>query len=155
MTHPIQPTLQALLVADRIYVDKDSGKRIIVGVFQQLRVFKAPLSDAQKDTRIQKMGAVAGSPFVYGSLTDVVGEQKFDLRYVRLKDDVVIFATEITATSPDRLANVEFSLALPLLPTDPPGAYALELLWDSIPLGSYRIIVTETKIEGVESDGSA
>ena len=145
MPHAVQPTLQALLVADRIYVDRDSGKRIIAGVFQRLFVMRgvADFEQAQKSERVRRQGAVAGSPFGYASLTDVDGKQIFNLRYVRLADDQVIFEAELTASSSDRLSHVEFSVPLPPLPTSPLGVYALELLWESVPLGSYRIIVAE------------
>ncbi len=140
----IKPVLQALLVADHVYQDKLTGKHVVCGVFGVMFRHVATPSDGtidlSSDNRI-KSGFNSGSPFAFLSLIDVDGEQEFSLRYVRLKDDVVIFTCKIRVNSPDRLIPVQTAIPLPPLPRDD-GVYALELIWNDVePLGSYRISV--------------
>ena len=144
MTSAIRPVLQSLLVADHVYTDAGTGKKIIAGVFQQLFFYsKSSIEQASQLKHVQAGGYQSGSPFAYASLTDVLGEQKFELRYVCLRNEAVVFTIGFDLACHDRLQNVELSLPLPPLPTEPPGVYALELLWNSEPLGSYRIVVKQ------------
>jgi hypothetical protein len=76
-------------------------------------------------------------------LTDVHDEQEFELRYVDLHNDRVLFSTKFNIRPPDPLQSVELGLALPTLPSDNAGTFALELLWHDEPLGAHRIIVDE------------
>lgn len=146
----MKPILQALLVADHVYIDATSGKKIVAGIFHRLYFRKA---EPKPDTPIGESGLIeipqggqqAGSPFCYISLTDAKGECRFTLRYVDLSDDSVLLATEFGFDSQDPLRTYEVVLPLPTLPASKPGAYALELLWGDEPLGVHRIIVEEMK----------
>jgi len=140
----IKPVLQALLVADHVYQDKLTGKHVVCGVFGVMFRHVATPSDGtvdlSSDNRI-KSGFNSGSPFAFLSLIDVHGEQKFSLRYVRLRDDAVSFNIKFKVNSPDRLNPCQTAIALPPLPVVD-GVYALELIWNDVePLGSYRISV--------------
>jgi len=152
MSHVIRPILQSLLIADRVYTDT-SGKKIIAGTFQQLMFFRgAAFSDLARDKRVQAGGFQAGSPFLYACLTDIDGEQDFEVRYVDLADEAIVFGATFRVRSMDRLQNCEVSLPLPTLPTTKPGLFALEVLWNLQPLGSYRIQVVEGVIEEKSND---
>jgi hypothetical protein len=44
----VKPVLQALLLADQVYIDRMTGKAVIAGVFSEFRVLKRPAE--QHDT---------------------------------------------------------------------------------------------------------
>lgn len=144
-----KPILQALLIADHIYEDKGSGKRIIAGIFQKvLRVRKEQrerlVTDSNEGEQLLVVGGLqAGSPYAYVSVTEVRGRKTFILRYVRLHDDQALFQTEFQIHCDDPLITCEVVLPLPMLPTQESGVFALELLCDSEPLGTYRITVAD------------
>lgn len=154
----LKPILQSLLIADRIYTDKESGKKIIAGIFQKL--VSIP-NDVVKDLALQgnapfRQGFQAGSPYAYVSMTDVRGEQEFALRYVALETDSVAFEVTFKVSCDDPLATVEIDLPLPPLPSHTPGVFALELLWgaNSEPIGLYRIQVVTVTATGESHDSS-
>jgi hypothetical protein len=90
---------------------------------------------------IPKGGFQMGSPFAYLSLVNVRGSQRFALRYVDLSTDEVRFQVEFALNCADPLSPVELPVPLPPLPADKAGVFALELMWEQEPLGSYRIHV--------------
>lgn len=149
MTRPI---LQALLIADHVYTDAATKKKIVAGIFQQMRFIPAEKVEAEIERR-KKSGAEqkvmpipvrAGSPFVYASLTNLRGVQEFELRYVDLEDERPIFRFRFSIEARDPLQASELVFPLPSLPADKAGVFALELLWgDGDPLGSFRVTVTE------------
>ncbi|MGQ0634626.1 MAG: DUF6941 family protein [Planctomycetaceae bacterium] len=144
------PVLQALLVADQVYQDAESSKFVICGVFGVVNriATKRPsqAEEAQAEgKRRRSIGELmrTGSPWAYISLTEVQGTRKFELRYVDLSDNAVLFSTEFAVTSGDPLQTIQLRLALPELPAPHPGTYALELLCDDELLGAHRVIVKE------------
>lgn len=152
------PVLQALLVADHVYEDKATSKKVVAGIFHAMYFTRREV-ERQVDPKGGKVkinippgGMKAGSPFSYISLTDIRGKQEFDLRYVSLNDDKTIFESHFQVDCPDPLATVEVMLPLPPLPANQPGIYALELLWNQEPLGSYRIAVRELKERETENE---
>lgn len=145
----MKPLLQSILVADHIYTDAATGKKIITGVFHNLG-FVSPKAMEEHVERegavpIPKAGFGAGAPFAYISMTDVRGEQEFALRYVDLSDESVLFEFGLRITSTDPLQTNEAVIPLPKLPANTDGVFALELLWNEEPLGSFRIQVKEIK----------
>lgn len=151
----MKPVLQALLLADRVYEDKATGKKIVAGIFQRL-FFKRP-EDFKAELEKQGITSVpgglhAGSPYAYVSLADVRGKQPFTLRYVDLAEDKPVFEAKFTVSCNDPLKTVEIIAPLPPLPTVKAGTYALELLWNDEPLGSFRVTVEEMHIQGPQND---
>ena len=155
----VKPILQALLVADHVYQDQVTGKKIVAGIFHNLyyqKVVPNPIADDSDDSvepktqkvRVTAGGHRAGSPFCYVSLTEVRGEQEFELRYVDLDDDKPIIQATFKLKSPSPVDTIEAILPLPLLPVGKAGTFALELLWHDEPLGAHRINVIEVKPEG-------
>ena len=147
----MKPILQALLLADRIYEDKATNKKIVAGIFHQMFYVSQgevqKVIDSQGILPVPAAGFQSGSPFGYLNLTEIRGEQKFTLRYVDLKENTVVFQLEFTINSPDPLQIIDLGIPLPPLPANKPGVFALELLWnDGEPLGSCRVIVTEAKL---------
>ena len=156
----MKPVLQALLVADRVYEDKATGKKVVAGIFRQLHFkkpedLKAELEKKGLPGNVVLGGLDAGSPWVYASLTDVRGTQPLGLRYVSLDEDKVVFETQLTVSCGDPLATLEIVAPLPKLPTARAGTYALELVWNDEPLGAFRIIVKEFHVGGPSNDATA
>lgn len=157
MTAHVRPTLQALLVADHVYTDRITGKCIVAGIFQTLTFMRAETLEKHKEKNGGKMpflsaGFRVGSPHAFASLTNLRGKQHFTLRYVDLANDSVIFHMKIEAESTDPLATLEMAIPLPELPTDKAGVFALEMVWNDEPLGSYRIQVIENTAQELGPD---
>jgi len=81
-----------------------------------------------------------GSPYAYVSLTEVHGQRSFELRYVDLKENTVVFAFEFKVDCRNPLETVQLSLPLPALPVLHEGVFVLELLCEGELLGSHRIL---------------
>ena len=145
-----KPILQAILVADHIYTDKMSGKNIVAGIFHDLYFFDPQqlqqLTESGKAPLPFAPGQRSGSPYAYVSLTEVHGNQQFQLRYVNVANEKLHFDCNLDVQCKDPLATVELIVPLPALPANEPGAFALELLWKGEPLGSFRIAVKQMKL---------
>jgi hypothetical protein len=140
----MKPLLQALIVADHIYQDQQTGKKVICGTFNSFRFSrKPPVSEVQNPDGTKRTvimgGSQSGSPYAYVNLTDVVEGTKLLLRFVNLSKNDVLFGTEVMVNNVHRLATVELVLPLPRLPIQETGSYALELVCDGEILGSCRI----------------
>jgi hypothetical protein len=153
----VKPILQALLLADRVYEDKATNKKIVAGIFHQITF----VSQGEVQKAIESQGTVpvphagfqSGSPFGYVSLTEIHGEQLFTLRYVDLDDNTVLFKLDFKINSKDPLQIIDLGIPLPPLPATKSGVFALELLLqDGHPLGSCRIIVKEAKLNKGEGE---
>ncbi len=143
----MKPVLQAILLADHVYVDKVTGKHVVAGVFDRLSFIPKERMEAELAKENVVLGGVqAGSPWAFLSITDVRGEQCFDLRYVFLDDDRVIFQTKFTIKSEDPLKTHRVVAPLPPLPSKRAGTFALEVVWNEEPIGTYRVLVTESSI---------
>lgn len=148
----VKPVLQALLLADHVYVDEATKKRVIAGTFNRLVVIPKGLaptkvSDRGEQRQVLLGGLQAGSPTVYISLTEITKKSEFVLRLVNLEHDKVLIQIEFTISSDDPLATVEVAVPMPSLPQIP-GTYALELLTENEPLGSHRLTIVEANLKG-------
>lgn len=144
----MKPILQALVVADYVYQDRLTGKMVVAGIFHNIQFFSKDAVQKEAQVRggmpVMQTGYATGSPFAYVSLTELRGEYKFNLRYVDLSNESVIFQIGFDVTCQDPLESVEGRIPLPMLPSDKAGTFALELLWNEHePLGLFRIRVTE------------
>jgi len=151
-----KPILQALVLADQVYQDKNTDKFIIAGIFKSLHVRKkttnekyAELPQALEDIpgglckmKLSQTWSV-GSPCAYISLTNIRGRLPCELRYVDLNDYKVLLCLPFEIEGNNPLDTIELGIRLPLLPAPRPGTYALELLSDNEVLGSHRITVLE------------
>jgi hypothetical protein len=95
-------------------------------------------------------GMKAGSPSAYISMTEVIGEMPFVLRYVDLQDNNVLMKCDFKVACKDPLETVEIAVPLPELPTPHQGVYALELLCGDELMGSMRVTV-----RGLNEGGAA
>lgn len=143
----VQPKVQAILVADHIYIDKNTNKKIIAGIFDRMYLIPPPAGqevsaeDGKIKINIPPGGHRASSPFCYINLIDIRKQEHFELRYVDLEDDRVVFGTNFNINADNPLQSVEIVIPLPLLPAEKAGVFALELIWNDISIGSHRIIV--------------
>ncbi len=149
----MKPVLQALLLADQVYIDQATGKKVIAGVFHEYRFKRLPQGDdqgrrmADQQTTGQQPLRVAGSPTAYISVTELRKTTDFELRYVDLVDNSILMkATIPVQATHDPLKTYEMIVALPSLPIPHKGNFALELLVDGELIGSHRIEAIE--IEG-------
>jgi hypothetical protein len=148
----VKPVLQALLLADKIYSDAATGKKVIAGTFSKLVIInqQAKVEQGVPSTLTVPAGGMqAGSPFAYISVTDVHKQAKLTLRYVQLSDakQQVFFQAELMASSENPLSTVELVIPLPPLPPIK-GVFALEVLCEADLLGSHRIVVEEMPLGG-------
>ena len=147
---PLTPRVLAILIADKVYEDKSTQKKIVAGIFDQLW-FADPeelqhaieKEQAKHQGRRIAGGGAAGSPSCYLRLTDIRNTQSFVLRYVYLNEDEVLFQTQFEITCSDPLVATDVVVALPPLPTNRAGVFALELVWENTVIGLYRILVTK------------
>jgi hypothetical protein len=161
------PVLQALLVADHVYQDMATGKFVICGIFGT--IFFAPKEDdptsqprpmgdddgggaggkgnapeggsspGQSQMPIARL-IRAGSPSAYVSLREVHGQRRFELRYVDLDENTVLFSTEFGVECRNPLETIQLSMPLPPLPVPHEGVFVLELLCEGELLGSHRVL---------------
>ena len=162
------PVLQAMLLADQVYQDRGTGKYVICGIFSAIHF--VPKEQSPGKDRSAGAGAVgggndgggadeppepsppvpapvpitrlvrAGSPFAYVSLTELQGTRKFELRYVDLEENNVLFGTAFEVSCRDPLETIQITVPLPPLPIPHEGVFVLELLCDGEMLGSHRVL---------------
>jgi len=156
----VKPVLQALVLADRVYQDAISGKKIIAGTFSGFKFSKKPpvaeivRPDGQKQ-RVIAGGLSAGSPYVYISLTDVCDNTTIQIQFVNLSKNIVLFGNAITISTVDRLSNTELVLPLPVLPISEAGVYALQVVCEGEILGSWRIVAEDLDAKKEEQSNGA
>jgi hypothetical protein len=169
-----KPVLQAMVLADHVYRDAETGKFLIIGTFGNLAVlhtqpdhpFSAPSEQStnaasqSEESEItggsRSMSASefirAGSPYLYVALTGIHGQVPLRIRCVDLSDLNVVFEGRVDVTAVSPVALAEFSLPLPPLPTKL-GNFSLEVLHDGEILGQWRVTVSDqTPPENMETN---
>jgi hypothetical protein len=144
----MKSVLQALVLAERIYVDQ-SHRKIICGTFNQLTIGKipkveVPQSDGSKPQMLPA-GHDPGCPWAYVSLTDVIDGTAITLQMVNAIKNQVMFRVDLVIKEPDRLATVEIVVPLPAINTfvTEAGVLSFDVMWDGEILGSHRLVVKE------------
>lgn len=151
----MKPVLQTLVMADHIYQDQQTGKKVICGTFNTFRFSRKPpvtelqSPDGTKQTVVAG-GGQSGSPYAYVNLTDVCEGTKLKLHFVNLTQNVVLFGTEVVIGNVNRLATVELVFPLPRLPIQEAGVYALEVVCDGEVIGTCRITAEDMDAKGDE-----
>lgn len=128
-----EPVLQALVLADQIYADAGSGKKVIAGTFNQLRATQFPAMFSR-------------TTHAFICLTDIQGTVELVLRYVDLRtNEVLMESPGVSVSSDDPLKSVEIVAEVPPFPMPHEGTFAFELHAGGTLLGSLRILVSKTK----------
>jgi len=138
---PHKPVLQALVLADYVYVDAHTGKKVIAGTFNELQAATFP-------TQFPRV------TYAYLCLADLRGQTEVDLRYVDLSSGEVLMQLEhvpVDASSP--LESTELIVEVPEFPMPQPGSFALEVHCGGEMLGFLRITVRQAKEDAEEGFG--
>ena len=124
-----EPVLQALILADHIYQDKDTGKKVIAGTFSQLWSAQFP-------------NTFGRTTYAYVCLTGLHGQTEICLRYRDLRTpEILLESPPIRFNWDDPLQSVELIIEVPPFPMPREGVYAFELHANGRMLGSVRISV--------------
>ena len=103
-----------------------------------------PENTGEPTTRSQPIQNLmqAGSPYVYFSVTELTSRKTFEVRYVDLHENRVLFQAEVPIECDDPLKTIEVSMPLPRLPLVAlqERVYALEILCEGQLLGSHRVL---------------
>lgn len=127
------PKLQAIVLADRIYADQQTGKKIIAGTFNTLSSTRFP---CKYNT----------TTFAYICATNVRGRAPLHLRYVDLKTNEILFRSgELELLSQGPLESIELIVEVPPFPMPHPGVFVFEVVSREEPIGSYRILVNKSE----------
>jgi hypothetical protein len=127
--------LNALLLADQIYQDKDSGKYVVAGIFHQINVPGFPAT-------LEK------SVGLFVSLTGVSNDANVELTFVDPADGTVLMRNRsLRLTWDDADTPVQFALEIPPLPLPHPGQYRLQLAVNGTELGASLLSVLDLQGE--------
>jgi hypothetical protein len=87
-----------------------------------------------------------GSPYVYFSVTELIGRKTFEVRYVDLHENRMLFQTDVPIECDDPLLTIEVALPLPRLPLVAleERSYALEVICEGLLLGTHRVLARIT-----------
>ena len=148
----VNPRVQAILIADNVYEDKSTGKKVVAGIFDNLFFINPQQLQEQVQKQLEEKGIEgsdipggmsSGSPTCYIRLTDIRGQQAFVLRYVYIDEEQVLLTTSFQVNTNDPLQPIDVVLPLPPLPANKAGTFALELVWNNDVIGSHRVSVPE------------
>ena len=127
------PILQALVIADHVYTDQYTKKKVIAGTFNLIRVKNTPTSFTDRVC-------------AYVCLTNLHGETPITISFIDLKENKVLVQRMnpivVSVDDPLRSAEIIFN-DIPPLPLPHPGAYSFNVLSGQALLGSIRITVIE------------
>ena len=127
-----KPHVNAILLADGVYRDEDSGKFVIAGTFNQVNAGAFPI--------------VHTGSWLYLNLSDFKGDHELGFRLVRLSDGRELARSpDAAVSSKDTLRHMEIRAALPPLVFDGVGQYAIEVLWNGDYLAACKITVAKKK----------
>lgn len=125
----LEPVLQALVLCDYIYSDRESGKHVLAGTFDTIQATKTGPECAY------------GAVWLYLKLLDAIFPCVLQVRYVALDDGrVLLESSNLTVKNSKVRGNIERGIKVPLLPLPAYGKYALELHANEIYVG--RVLVT-------------
>jgi hypothetical protein len=154
----MRPVIQAILIADNVYTDVGTGKKIIAGTFNQvvLGEIKTRTIENSDGSKINVIpgGTDPGCPMVYLSLTDVVDGTKIFVQFVNMSKNETITGIRVELAPKDRLATVEIVLPLPPVKNliREVGVYSLDVVWNGEILGYHRIIAKAQNGPNKESE---
>ena len=134
LTPRLSPELQAIVLADDVYTDAATKKKVIAGTFNALWSQKFPA----------KFGRTTKAYLV---LANCHGTQRLKVRYVDLQDESVLMeSSEVSVTSKSPLERIEVVMEVPpfLMPHE--GQYAFEVYCNGVRVGGIRISVGKQDI---------
>ena len=137
----VRPILQALVLADHVYIDAKTGKKIIAGTFNHLAAPNFP-------------SFFGRTTYAFISMTEVHGNTPVTLRYTDLSNsETLLEIRDLPMEAPnDPLATVEMVVELPRFPMPHEGIFAFEVYAYDEPVGSLRIQVSKSDEEHADED---
>lgn len=130
MAEPLQstvvPMLLAALVCDVAVADPSSGKRNLIGIFDNINAGKLPTTRPMS---------------VYLKLADAEGLYKIEVRFVKVRDGELLAGAACELQVPSRLQSSDFHLQFPPLPFPEAGRYEFQIWCNSMFLGSASLQV--------------
>ena len=118
LDQPLLPIVHAIILCDHIYKDDDSGKCVLAGTFNRVRLPEFP-------------GEYPRFASLYLNLSDFSGFHTVSFRFKRLSDDFVIEESpEFHLEHEDRREHHECIFELPPMEFDGPGRYTWEVIFD-------------------------
>jgi hypothetical protein len=132
----VRPILQSLVLADHIYIDAKTGKKIIAGTFNHLAAPEFP-------------SFFGRTTYAFISMTEVHGNTPVTLKYTDLSNsETLLEIRDLPMEAPnDPLATVEMVVELPRFPMPHEGIFAFEVYAHEEQIGSLRIQVSLSKDE--------
>lgn len=129
------PILQALVLADQVYIDATTHKKVIAGTFNRVWAPSFPT--------VFERGTWA-----YICLTEVREPVKIQLRYVDAEaHQVLMEAIPVGVQATSALDSVELVSAVPPLPMPHEGVYRFEVYAADELIGSLRITASRREAE--------
>jgi len=124
------PVVRAILLADQVYQDQQTGKFVVAGTFDQIFVPEFP--------------GTHGSTSLYINLGDFHGSHELGVRLIRLEDGFEMGNSgSLEIQQDDRARHAEFHVRLPPMEFDRAGPYSIEVVWDGQLIGECRIQVAQ------------
>ena len=127
----VPPLLVAALVCDVAVADPATGKKNLIGIFDQVRVGKFPATRPVT---------------LYFKIGDAEGRYEFQIRYVRADTDEVLAKAEGEVQARDRLSSTDLYISFPPVSIPAPGRYEFQIWANSMFLGSTFIDATAAKV---------
>ncbi len=128
-----EPNVNAMLICDHVIVDKFTGKKSLIGIFENIN---SPIFPVAHPTLS-----------IYISLTDAQGKYKIGLKVVDLETDKQVGGADIPEIEVhDRLATSEVIMNMRGIRFAHPGKYVFNIYANDYPVGSKTFSVV--KVEG-------
>ncbi len=127
----MKPQARAILLADQIYRDAETGKCVIAGTFNRIEADRFP--------------ATHPSAALYLNLTDFSGRIQLRVRLTRDETGDCLGERSFPVESADRLGSCEVTVRLTNLVFPQAGRYSFEVYAADDYLGHLPIEVTEGK----------
>ena len=129
----VVPLLVAALVCDVAVADPSTGKKNLIGIFDQVHVIEFPTSQPVS---------------LYFKIADAEGLYNFDVRYVQASTDTVLHHAQGRVTINDRLSSSDQYLAFGAIRIPEPGRYEFQIWANSMFLGSTFIDACQRRTSG-------
>jgi len=123
----LRPNIQSFILADHVYIDSRTGKKIIAGTFNHVHLGAS-------------QNSLGRGVFAYLALTNCRGRIEVQLRHLDLADNRVLHRSGMIGfDADDPLQTYELVVEVPPLPLPHEGAYALEAWCNREVAGSIRL----------------
>jgi hypothetical protein len=132
MVEPPIPTVTAMLLCDQIIVDRETGKKSLIGIFEAMGTFVFPVA-------VPRIS-------IYVRIVDGFGKYPIKLRLVKLSDESLIQDIDAEINVQDAMHAWELVVNMMGVSLPAPGKYEFQFYTRDIYL--HRVTMEVTKIEG-------